>query len=108
MERYDLVSRTYIMKKHTTGDIVSLYNKSISAAISDNNTSKWFQTNVRVCQGRILSTSLFNIIFFWEQTKTSALEGLSGTMAVGGRQQSLRFVDDIDLIAGSKEKLTAD
>ena len=51
------------MKKHTTGDIVSLYNKSISAAISNNNTSKWFQTN------------LFNIILFWEQTKTSALEG---------------------------------
>ena len=94
------------MKKHTTGDIVSLYNKTISAAISNNNTSKWFQTNVTVCQGRILSTSLFNV--FLEQTKTIALEGLSGTIAVGGRQQSLRFVDDIHLVAGSKEKLTAD
>ena len=33
----------------------------------------------------------------------NALEGLIGTVAVGGQKQLLRFEDDIDLIAGSKE-----
>ena len=80
------------------------YNKSSSAVVSNSNTLKWFKTTVRGRQSRILSLSLFNN--FLEQTKTNALEGLVGTVAVGGWKQFLKFEDDIhDLIVGSKENL---
>ena len=45
-------------------------------------------------------------LLFLEQTKTTALEGFIGTIAVGWRETSLCFADDADLIAGSKEKHT--
>ena len=66
--------------------------------MSNSNAFKWFQTTVRD-----LSPSLFNM--FLEQTKTNALEGLIGIIAVGGRKQLIRFEDDIDLILRSKENL---
>ena len=36
----------------------------------------------------------------------AGLESLICTIAVGGRNQSISFVDDIDLITGSNEKRT--
>ena len=36
----------------------------------------------------------------------NALEGFTGTIAVGGKEiTNLRFTEDIDLIAGSKDEL---
>ena len=55
-------------------------------------------------QSRILYPSLFNI--FLKQTKMNALEVFIGTIAVGGRNHSLRFTDHFDLITGSRENLT--
>ena len=98
------------MKKHNVGAglinvIESLYNDNSNAVLTGSNgTMEWFQTTVGVRQGCILSPCLFNI--FLEQIMTEALDNYSGTIRVSGRQiTNLRFADDIDLIAGTKEEL---
>ena len=99
-----------VMKKHNVGAglvnvIESLYNDNSNAVLTGSNgTMEWFQTTVGVRQGCILSLCLFNI--FLEQIMTDALDNYSGTVRVSGRQiTNLRFADDIDLIAGTKEEL---
>ena len=60
--------------------------------------------SVGVRQGCILSPCLFNV--FLEEIMQEALSDFTGTVSVGGRNISnLRFADDIDLIAGSKDEL---
>eukprot|EP00794_Sanderia_malayensis_P008574 gene8574-biopygen6861 len=82
----------------------SLYENATNAVMCDNKMLQWFQTNVRVRQGCILSPSLFNL--FLEQIMMNALEDFDGTVVVGGRKiNNLRFKDDIDLVAGNRNEL---
>ena len=82
----------------------SLYSNASNAVMCDNKTLEWFQTNIGVRQGCILSSSLFNL--FREQIMSDALKDFDGSVKFGGREISnLRFADDIDLIAGSREEL---
>ena len=68
----------------------------------NNKILEWFQTNVGVRQGCILSPSLFNL--FLETMMTNSLEDLDGTVTVGGKQiNSLRSTDDIDHVAGNRK-----
>ncbi|XP_035824558.1 uncharacterized protein LOC118477364 [Aplysia californica] len=65
----------------------------------------WFRTMVGVRQGCLLSPTLFNIIL--ERIMTDSLEDHNGTISIGGRTiTNLRFVDDIDGLAGEEQKLT--
>eukprot|EP00794_Sanderia_malayensis_P009858 gene9858-biopygen8121 len=98
-----------VMKKHKIGAglvtvIESLYNNNSDAVLMSNSELEWFQTTVGVRQGCVLSPCLFNI--FLEQIMMEALEDYSGTVKVAGREiNNLRFADNIDLVAGSKEEL---
>ena len=84
--------------------IKSLYDNSSSAVLINNITGSFFNTNVGVRQGCLLSPVLFNI--FLEQIMLNILHEHSSTISIGGRNISnLRFTDDIDLIAGSNREL---
>ena len=63
--------------------IECLYDKTNSAVYYDNNTGEWFQTTIGVCQGCLLSPTLFNI--FIERIMADALEDREGTVSIGGR-----------------------
>ena len=84
--------------------IESLYKQSESAVRVGQTVSSWFQSTVGVRQGCILSPSLFNV--FLEELVSRALENFTGSISIGGRALcNLRFADDIDLMAGSKDEL---
>ena len=66
----------------------------------------WFRTTVGVRQGCLLSPTLFNV--FLERIMTDALEDHQGAVSIGGRTiTNLRFVDDIDGLAGKEEELAS-
>ena len=98
-----------VMKKHNIGVglikvIESLYDNNSNAVMSNTITLEWSQTTVVVGQGSTLSPCLFNI--FLEEIMTATLENFSGTVKIAGREATnLRFADDIDLLAGSREEL---
>uniref|UniRef100_A0A3Q2YQH1 Reverse transcriptase domain-containing protein n=1 Tax=Hippocampus comes TaxID=109280 RepID=A0A3Q2YQH1_HIPCM len=77
-----------------------------SAVLLNGNRGDWFHTTVGVRQGCILSPTLFNI--FVERIMNDALEDHEGTVSIGGRTiTNLRFVDDIDGLAGNEEELAS-
>ena len=97
------------MKKHNIcvgliKVIATLYDNNSNAVMSNTITLEWSQTTVVVGQGCILSSSLFNV--FLEEIMTVTLENFSGTVKIAGREvKNLRFANDIDLLAGSREEL---
>ena len=84
--------------------IKNLYNEATSAVLFNGTIGDWFRTTVGVRQGCLLSPTLVNI--FLERIMTDALEDHEGTVSIGGRTiTNLRFVDDIDGLAGEEEEL---
>ena len=68
------------------------------------NIRDWLRTTIGVRKGCLLSPTLFGI--FLDRIMTDALEDHEGTVSNGGRTiTSLRFVDDIDGLAGEQEEL---
>ena len=98
-----------VMKKHNIGVglikvIASLCDNNSNTVMSNTITLEWSQTTVVVGQGSTFSPCLFNI--FLEEIMTATLENFSGTVKIAGREvTTLRFADDIDLLAGSREEL---
>ena len=68
-------------------------------------TRDWFQIGKGVCQGCILSTSLFN--FYAEYIMRNAgLEETQAVIKISGRNiNNLRYADDTTLMAKSEEEL---
>ena len=84
--------------------IQNLYDKATSAVYLNNSIGDWFRTTVVVGEGCVLSPTLFNI--FLERIMTDALNDHEGTVSIGGSNiTNLRFVDDIDGLAGREEEL---
>ena len=84
--------------------IKNLYNKVTSAVLFNISIGGWFRRTVGVRQGCLLSPTLFNI--FLERIMTDVLEDHEGTVSIRGRTiTNLRFVDDIDGLAGEGEEL---
>ena len=84
--------------------IKKLYNKVTNAVLFNSSIGDWFRTTVGVRQRCLLSPTLFNI--FLERIMTDALEDHEGTVSIGGRTiTSLRFVYDIDGLAGEEKEL---
>ena len=83
--------------------IKKLYNKATSSVLFNGSIGDWFRKTVVVRQGCLLSPTLFNI--FLERIMTDALEDHEGTVSISGRViTSLRFVDDIDGLAGEEDE----
>ena len=93
--------RLYVINDNLIRAIECLYNKAISAVYHDNNIGEWFRTTTGVCQGCLLSPTLFSI--FLDRITAGALEDHEGTVSTGGRTiTNLRFADDIDGLAGQE------
>ena len=61
-------------------------------------TREWFRTTVRVKQGCLLTSTLFNI--FLERIMAATLKDHDGKISTGGRNiNNLRFADDVDALA---------
>ena len=97
------------MKKHNISTnliqvIKNLYNKATSAVLFNSSIGDWFRTTVGVRQGCLLSHTLFDV--FLERIMTDALQDHEGTVSIGGRTiTNLRFVYDMDGLAGEEEEL---
>ena len=75
------------------------YDKATSAVLINGTLGEWFRTTIGVCQGFLLSPTLFNI--FSERIMTDALEDHVGTVNIRGRTiKKLRFADDMDGLEG--------
>ena len=84
--------------------IEHLYDKVTSAVLMNGNLGKWSHTTIGVCQGCLLSPTLFNI--FLARIMTDALEDHVETFSIGGRSvTNLRFADDISGLAGDEQEL---
>ena len=71
--------RLYNINDNLIRTIECLYNK----AYNNNNIGEWFRTTTGVCQGCLLSPTLFNI--FSERIMPDTLEDHEGTISIGGR-----------------------
>ena len=94
----------YNINKNLIALIEELYSNATSSVYLDGDIGEWFRTTVGVRQGCLLSPTLFNV--FLERIMADALDDHKSTVSIGGRCVSnLRFADDIDGLAGSKEEL---
>ena len=109
---FDMVSHEILwitMKRmgfslHIIDLIRSLYSKEKAAVRTTHGLTDWFDIEQGVRQGCILSSHLCNI--YSEQIMRNALEDFTGGVRIGGRViTSLRYADDVVLIAGGMEEL---
>ena len=95
--------RLYNINDNLIRSLECLYNKATSTVYHDN-IGEWFRTTIGVCQGCLLSPTLFNI--FLERIMAGTLEDYEGTVSIGGRTiANLRFAVGIDGIAGQEQEL---
>ena len=82
-----------VIKKH--------YDKATSAVLFNSGIGDWFRTTIRVRQGCLLSSTLFNM--FLKRIMTDVLEDHEGTVSIGGRIiTNLCFANNIDGLAGEE------
>ena len=65
----------------------------------------WFKTGKGVCQGCILSPSLFNLYAEYIMGNTGLDEAQSGIKIARRNISNLRYTDDTTLMAESEEEL---
>ena len=68
-------------------------------------TTDWFQIGKGVCQGCILSPSLFNLYAEHTMRNAGLDEAQAGIKMPGRNISNLRYTDDTTLIAESEEEL---
>ena len=86
--------------------IKQLSDKTASAFQMNGSIGGWFRTTVRIRQGCLLSSILFNI--FLERIMSDALEEHDGKVTIGRRNiTTLRFADDIDALAEKEQEVEA-
>ena len=68
-------------------------------------TTDWFQVGKGVCQGCILSPSLFNLYAEYVMRNTGLEETQAGIKIAGRNINNLRYADDTPLMAESEEEL---
>ena len=96
--------RLYNINDNLIRTIECFYNKATSAVYHDNNVGEWFQTTIGVCQGCLLSSTLFNI--FLERIMADALEDHEERVSIrGSKNINLHFADDIDGLARQEREL---
>ena len=65
----------------------------------------WFQVGKGVCQGCILSPSLFNLYAEYIMRNAGLDEAQNGIKIAGRNINNLRYADDTTLMAESEEEL---
>jgi hypothetical protein len=84
--------------------VEAIYNQSRSAVRVDGELTEWFGITVGVRQGCGMSPDLFNLLL--EIVMRLAKEGNETGVSLNGRPlNNLRFADDIDLMANTREEL---
>ena len=94
-----------IPEYHLTCLLRNLYAGQEATVRTGHETTDWFQTGKGVCQGCILSPSLFNLYAEYIM-RNAGLEEAQARIETAGRNiNNLRHADDTTLIAESEEEL---
>ena len=84
--------------------LMNVYREQKAKVRTKYGDSEWFPIEKGVKQGTTISPHLFNI--YSERVMREALEGLKGTVKVGGKSiTNLRYAEDVVLIASTIEEL---
>ena len=83
----------------------NLYAGQEATVRTGHGTTDWFQIGKGVCQGCILSTSLFNLYAEYIMRNAGLEETQAGIKIAGRNINNLRYADDTTLMAESEEEL---
>ena len=89
---------------HLTYLLRNLYAGQEATVRSEHGTA-WFQIGKGVCQGCILSPSLFNLYAEYIMRNAGLEETQAGIKIAGRNINHLRYADDTTLMAESEEEL---
>ena len=88
---------------HLTCLLRNLFASQESKVRTGHGKTDWFQIGKGVCQGCILSSCLFKLYTEYIEQNARLNEAQAGIKTAGREINSLRYVNDITLIAESKE-----
>ena len=88
---------------HLTYFLRNLYADQEAAIRTGQGTTDWFQIGKGVCQGCILSPSLFNLYVEYIMRNAGLEEAQAGIKTSGRNINNLRYADDTTLMAESEE-----
>ena len=88
---------------HLTCLLRNLYAGQEATVRTGHGTTDWFQIGKGVCQGCILSPSLFNLYAEYIMRNTGLEEAQAGIKSAGRNINNLRYADDTTLMAESEE-----
>ena len=83
----------------------NLYAGQEATVRTGHGTTDWFQIGKGVCQGCILSPSLFNLYAEYIISNVGLDEAQAGIKTAGRNINNLRYADDTTLMADSEEEL---
>ena len=90
---------------HLTCLLRNLYPGQAATVRTGHGTTDWFQIGKGVCQGSILSTSLFNLYAEYIMRSAGLDEAQAGIKISGRIINNLRYADNTTLMAESEEEL---
>ena len=90
---------------HLTCLFRNLYASQEARIRTGHGTTNWFQIGKGVCQGCVLSLSLFNFYAEYIMRNTGLEEAQAGIKIAGRNINNLRYADDTTLLAESEEEL---
>ena len=90
---------------HLTCLLRNLYAGQEATVRTRHETTDWFQIGKGVCQGCILSPSLFNLYAEYITRNAGLDEAQAGIKIAGRNINNLRYADDTTLLAESEEEL---
>ena len=88
---------------HLTCLLRNLYAGQEATVRTGHGTTDWFQIGKEVCQGCILSPSLFNLYAEYIMRNAGLDEPQAGIKIAGRNINNLRYADDTTLMAESEE-----
>ena len=90
---------------HLTCLLINLYSGQEATVRTGHGATDWFQSGKGVCQGCILSPSLFNFYAEYIMPNAGLDEAQSGIKIAGRNINNLRYAYDTTLMAESEEEL---
>ena len=90
---------------HLTCFLRNLYAGQEATVRAGHETTDWFQIGKGICQGCILSPSLFNFYAEYIMRNAGLEEAQAGIKIAGRNNNNLRYADDTTLMAESEEEL---